>query len=73
MNEDNETPEEEDYPIVVCTDCRNIQDASRVMASAWYKDGKMPPCQRCGGVTMEILNKQYSQFVYESEHGKPFI
>jgi hypothetical protein len=72
MNENNETPEEA-YEIVVCTDCRNIQDAGRVMASAWYKDGKMPPCQRCGGVTMEISSSQYDQFVYESEHGKPFI
>ena len=70
-----------DYPqvsnndeiIVVCTSCRTILDAQRVMNSSWYGEGMLPPCFACGGVTMEIPESAYNQFLDDSRAGKRFL
>ena len=63
----------DDEYIVVCKDCRSILNAERVMKSSWYAEGMLPPCFNCGGVTMEIPNSKYNQFVEDSRSGKRFI
>ena len=60
-----------DEIIVVCKSCFNKQDPVKVMNSMWYQAGKLPPC-RCGGPTMEMLEKDYDKFVEDSKRGKFF-
>lgn len=62
----------EDY-IVVCKECRTILDAQRVMNSSWYASGHLPPCFACGGVSMEIPESAYKQFLEDSRKGKRFM
>lgn len=57
---------------VVCVDCRSINDPQVVMKSAWYRQGMTPPCQFCGGKTIEIALSDYEQFVADSRRGKFF-
>jgi hypothetical protein len=58
--------------VVVCKDCRTILNSERVMKSAWYADGMLPPCFSCGGVTMEIPQSAYNKFLEDSRAGKRF-
>lgn len=63
----------DDEYIVVCKECRTILDPVRVMGSSWYGSGMLPPCFGCGGVTMEIPEGAYDQFVEDSRNGKRFM
>ena len=52
---------DEEYA-VICTDCKNPSDPAYVMGSVWYKQGQLPPCQGCGGVTVEIPVSEIENF-----------
>lgn len=67
----NEPPQDEWG--VVCASCFNILNPEKVMKSAWYQDGRTPPCFNCGGVTVEIRLADHEQFVRDVRNGKRIV